>query len=509
MKRVWVVPNKKWDLRATQDGLELVTPEQNVALELSDPIGQRGRIASILSGRRKIPQGSENEPLRQMIRDLEVQGVLQLQEGKPTNTRRASKMERSVWELRSAFVGSGGPISTVYHLDPSRSSFNPLSSRFAIAKYTPFGEDGEEWAGGTDGDPLLAEFKAIMEALERWASGVVPQQELVKSSMQALGPRALDPRGVVAYAGWQYRRDDFPCVPFSSQREYFWKEVSVFPGESKRFLPVECLYYPIAGSLAPTPYTFANSSGIAAGFSFEGALVGGIYEAIERDAFMAAWLNRVSMPRMRNSTLPEGERARVARFAQLGYDFHVVNLTLDLAPVVLAIAVHHTKRPALVLGAASNLDLQAATAKAISEVERQLHWELRDQERGRIITDEKEVRGVADHMALYASRENLLKAEFLWQGPEVPYPGNAPIEKKHELEVLLEAFKSRGVQFVAADLTPPSLKEHGVWVARSIPLGLIPISFGYGMEPMGVPRIQKVAGKMKGWEGKPFTHPFA
>lgn len=508
MKKEWVVLERKWNLCPTQDGLELVTPERNVVLGLSDPEDNRDRIASILFGRRRIPQGPENKIVRQMIQTLEAQGILKRQEEKPTNSHSVSKLEQLVWKLRSAFVGSQGPIRIVYHLDPSKSSFS--SSLYAVtAKYTVNGKAEEGSAGGTDEDPLIAELKAIMEALERWASGVIPEAELLKSTARKIGVNALNPQEVVAYTRKQYAHKLFPLKPFSTERKYHWKSVMTFPGRQTQYLPLECLYYPVPPKLTRFPYTFANSSGVAAGFSFKEALMRSIYEVIERDAFMLTWINRLSMPKIQIETLPEKERLRIHKLEELGYRIHLVNLTRDLVPVVLAIAVHDTKKPALVLGAASNFNFLTAMSKAISEVEYILYWALRYPDDVRTFEDPRKVMDVLDHMALYASQRYLSKAGFLWEGPEIPCPDDTLISKKHELEKLLQTLESNGKQLIVADLTPPSLREYGVWVIRSIPLGLVPISFGYEMEPLGMKRIREVVGKGDGWQGKPFTHPFA
>jgi len=509
MKQKWVTLKEGWYLRSNQDGLELVGPERNISLEFANPGIYRKRVASILCGFRMIPQNQNNEGIMKTIENLSMQGVLQCQNGKPQDLSTASRVEQILWKLRSTFVGSRGPISTIYRLNFTEPKFSTSKSHLFAARYTPCGETEKEWAGGADEDSSMAELKATMEALERWASGVIPEEELLKCSSQKLGSRALNPEQVIAYAQWQYQRKGFPLTPFSTTREYFWKEVTTFPGENSYYLPVECLYYPVAKGFASTPYTFANSSGIAAAFSFEGALTGGIYEAMERDAFMLTWLNGLKRPKIRNATLPGKEQRKIRGFEKLGYTIHLVDLTIDLAPVVLAIAVSHAQKPSLLLGAASHFNLLDAISKALREVEHQFYWGVHHADCIHIIENAKEVRSVLDHMALYTSQKHLAKAKFLWQGTEIPFCETPFVSKRQELEKLIELLELSGKTLVIADLTPPFLKKLGIWVVRSIPLGLIPVSFGYGMEPLGMSRIYEISGERKGWRGKPFTHPFA
>lgn len=420
-----------------------------------------------------------------------------------------SKTEKLLWKLRSAFVGSRGPIETVYHLDSSQSSFSSSSSYAVTAKYIIHGRNAEGWAGGTDEDPFIAELKAIMEALERWASGVVPEMELLKSTALQMGIKAINPREVVSYAERQYRRKLFSLVPFSRKQKYYWKLVFTFPKRRMRYLPAECLYYPLAQKFSPNLYTLANSSGVASGFSFEDALTRGLYETIERDAFMHAWINRLTFPRIKISTLPEKERFRIHVFEKLGYKFYLVNLTSDLIPVVLAIAVHNTKKPALVVSGASNFSILTAIAKALDEAEYVLSWQLRYTERIRVLRDFRKARGVLDHIAVYANQHNLSKAKFLWQGPEMAFKETPFISEEIALKKLTKIFSLKGVEIIVADLTPLSLKKFGIWVVRSMPLGLIPISFGYGLEPLGMSRSNEEHNKNSWFQKRPFLHPFA
>lgn len=508
----WVVLKEGWILRPTQDGLELITPERNITLEFSGSESDRNNLVSILLGLREIPARVDGKEIQEMLKNLVTQGVLRLSKERPTAQTNVSQIAQALWNLRKNTVGSQSPVHTVYWLDPAQSRFSSILSQLFIAKYAEItGQEDNttiEWAFGTDEDRDLAELKAIMEGLERHASGIIPFTELVKSSARKLGKSVIDPRRVVAYTKRQYR-NDLPLVPFSKDRDYYWKAVITFPKGEQRYLPVECLYYPVDSKLIPQPYTFANSSGVAAGFSLEDALLRGLYEAIERDAFMVVWLNRIVMPTIQINSLPSNQQQRIKEIEELGYQVHITNLTLDLTPVVLAVAVNHQQKPALVLGAASRSNVVQASSKAITEVEQQLHWSLRTSNRIHTLSNPKEVRSVSDHSALYASHKHLSKASFLWKGRAQLLEDTIPASHS-ELETLLELLKEQEKEVVIADLTPLFLKEIGVWVIRVMPLGLIPISFGYGMEPLGMSRVNELTIEGKPWpDKKPFTHPFS
>ena len=496
-----------WHIRPTQDGLELMAPERNIALELSD-LAFREQLAAVLGGKEEIP---EEDTIRETLHQLEAAGTLSFVEGVPASKKPAGGIGDVTERIRRELVGNKGPVVAVYRLDPKQSRFPLLQTHPFSAKY--LGETGrgeekeEEWAGGSDTDWEQAEFKAIMEALERYASGVVPRNELIRATAQQLGEQVIDPRRVVAYTRTQYR-NGLPFIPFSRDREYYWKSVSMFPGGEEKYLPVECLYYPVGHELTPNVYTAANSSGVAAGLSFEDALLRGLYEAIERDAFMVVWLSRMRMPRIDHNTIPGEYLARTLSLEALGYHVHFVDITLDIAPVVLVIAESKTAEPALVLGAASGPHLEQAVGKAFSEAEYQLYWTLRHSDHVRTLRDPKEVKGVLDHMALYASSEHLSKAAFLWGGEMLPMRKQS--SEGTDVWALVEKLKQHRIATAVLDLTPEYLKKAGVWVVRALPLGLVPISFGYGNEPLGMKRHRQMARQGTPWpHNRPFTHPFA
>jgi ribosomal protein S12 methylthiotransferase accessory factor len=223
---------------------------------------------------------------------------------------------------------------------------------------------------------------------------------------------------------------------------------------------------------------------------------------------MVAWLNRASMPLIDQQTIPEDCRERVRSLESLGYRLHVVDITLEFSSVVLALAVSEQVQPALVLGAAAHPDIEQAVSKALGEVEHQLYWERRNPENVYSISDATKVTGVLDHAALYASPEHLSKAAFLWSGKTQPMSrSNSSIQ---DVLVVPGKLKQHGVETAVLNLTPEYLKRAGIWVVRALPLGLIPISFGYGNEPLGMVRYRQMAEVGTPWSKRvPFTHPFA
>ena len=90
----WVTLDKEWLLRPTQDGLELLTPERNIALELSEP-ERRDEIASIFLGEVSV---ANNEEVQETILGFVKQDILQYSNCKPLGIERTETEK----QIRSA-----------------------------------------------------------------------------------------------------------------------------------------------------------------------------------------------------------------------------------------------------------------------------------------------------------------------------------------------------------------------------------------------------------------------
>lgn len=497
-----VLLKDNWTVRSTQDGVDIVSAEKNISISLPDPKNQRRPFKEILLGQKPLPKNSD---LLLLINELANRKVFN-KNSRKRRYKKENNLEKKLWKIRNEFVGSRGPISTVYKIDSSKSSFSSSLTHAFSAKYIIQTRKKEGWTGGCDENVELAELKAIMEALERWSSGVIDKKKLIKSSANSLGDSAIDPREFIKYADRQYERKLFKLNKFNKNNIYYWKEVYEYSTKKKFFLPVECLYYPIDEKLTPNIYTFSNSSGVAAGFSMAEALFRGLYEAVERDAFMNVWINKLSMPKYKNSSLPKKIRNRINDFNKLGYEVFIVDITLDLSPVILAIAVNKKRRPALIISGASSFNKINAISKALDEAEYILSWQLRFTERIRILSNSRKATGVLDHIAVFADPRKVKIAKFLWEGKEILFKESIIKKKNSEIVTL---FRKKGIKILIADMTPDILKQQGIFVIRAIPLGLIPISFGYGLEPLGMKRLKKFSTNKQWNKDTPYLHPFA
>jgi len=227
----------------------------------------------------------------------------------------------------------------------------------------------------------LEEAKAacLAEAVERYSLQFRGDEIRVTASYQELADSAIHPNRVLLvserqFAGreeWNRRHGLDDAVPeaFDESEEIEWLPGWSLSAGEARYLPMAlaCLYYRPRGKRWIGD---ADSSGCAAGSSFEEAVLHGVLELVERDAVGIWWFTQSGRPRYDLREIRDPLCRRVCRQLEAqGWEVWAEDITTDLGiPVVVAVAA----RPeGWIHGAASHPDVFTALRQAICEL-----WQL-------------------------------------------------------------------------------------------------------------------------------------
>jgi len=385
---------------------------------------------------------------------------------------------------------------------------NGESARFSMGFHlaratikTPEYERPHTW--GRDTDPWLAMRKAIAEAIER--EGFREPRGIVQGRMAEV-KTALHPHQFVMYRPAQYASPDFFYQPFDPAHSYPWTAaVDLISGKSVHVL-AELVFsrdsLTAQGYATPRPYTQVTSSGCAAGVSLEDASLRALLEVIERDAFMRHWLNQEAGLLVPHGKTPKPIIARVAALEAAGCRISLQQLPSQWAHVAL-ISAQHEELHFTTMGTAANANFGAALDSALGELEARVYAWVHGHAPS--ISDPKEVRTTEHHFELYGLKRYFKRADkvlFPTQGQTLTaWPKSLPVSS---LPQLVKRFAGRNVQPLIVDITPKNCYiDQGrtpLSVVKALIPGLLPISFGYQREPLGmVPRIHP---------GSKFPHPF-
>jgi len=228
-------------------------------------------------------------------------GLVTFLQGKIEAARRAIALSRDLVNPRT------GIISQVYKLmiypdDPRLHMFAAEGTR--VDRYLGGGAMGNIGGAGYTHEIGLA--AAIGEAIERYSWASYNEGRIVHGSYNNLRKRglfAIHPDRFALFSQKQYNTKEFPFKRFTSDLRINWIEGEDLIRGEKVFVPAQLvLGRPLRDEEALIGYSSTN--GCATALSLEGAILKGILEAVERDAFTIMWYNKLPVPRLDPSSHP-------------------------------------------------------------------------------------------------------------------------------------------------------------------------------------------------------------
>lgn len=369
----------------------------------------------------------------------------------------------------------------------------------------------------------------IFEGLERHA-GLLARERCgsVRTCHAAAAGMALHPASMGLYEDATYASDQ-ALVRFDEHLELDWVWGHSVTRKAPVLVPRDFVYY------GNSQMIYGNSSGCATGSCVEEALLFGLLETIERDAFMLHWLAHVAPRRIALDSITDVEcRTILTRLAAVGAEVHLLDARLDLPiPVVLAVIVRAPGEfGAFSIAGGASFDANDAIRRALGEVAVHFHGfaERARQapfDRSAGTPDFTRVRGLEDHAMLYGQPEALHLARFLVENPvarsfddtyaawQAARP--ASLSLLDDLTYFFDALAAAGHDDVVwIDQSSPEQQQLGLSTVRAIVPGLLPIDFGHGRcRAATLARLYHLPQRL-GWCAAPLTeadlnrapHPF-
>jgi ribosomal protein S12 methylthiotransferase accessory factor len=353
-------------------------------------------------------------------------------------------------------------------------------------------QDVDEVSGGA------TRAAAIAEAAERYSACFVPVERLRLSSAADLD-RAADPASFALFHPLQYTAAGFPFVPFDERAVVRWVEGVDLADGSSAWLPAQLVYLP--PQQGEPAIAYSTSSGLAAAPTPSEAILRGLLELVERDAFMLAWSNRLSLPLLEWSGDPELDRVDRELFAPTRLRYSAVDAGAFFGiPTVIGV-VHGPvgELGALGVGASCAVRVADAVQKALTEA-----FSVREHVRDALVEDPDLIPATPaavttfdDHMRFYGTGEAARRAAFL----------DASRDRRSTLEVaalpgataearvrqVLRRLAGRGVSAYAVDVTAPDIREAGLHVVRVICPELCPLDVIHRARFLGGRRLYSAA----------------
>lgn len=384
-----------------------------------------------------------------------------------------------------------------------------------------------------------SELVAVLEALERYG-GMTPggRRSVVRASFAEVRDTAVDPRALGLYAPDQYARPGFHFPPFDAARVCRWVWGYSLARHEPILVPRAYAYYGTHHTDPDDPsFAFETSNGCALGSCLEEAILYGILEVVERDAFLMTWYTRMPAERIDLSSAQDRSIPTLAQVieAETGYRVLAFDITMEHGiPSVWAMAVcpPGAGQPALACSAGAHLHPEQAVSGALCELGPILADLIERYpgiaERGRaMVSDPSLVTTMDDHPVLYASHEAATRLEFLTASAQSR--SFSDIQARHgtadafqntdltdDVTEMVRRLWGHGLDVIVVDQTTPEHRAGGFCCVKVIIPGTLPMTFGHANRRIqGLPRLLEVP-RLLGYRDKallpqdinPHPHPF-
>jgi ribosomal protein S12 methylthiotransferase accessory factor len=378
-------------------------------------------------------------------------------------------------------------------------------------------------AGGAGADAASAVASAIAETAERHCACFYERDTLVLGSFRELAPDAVAPellrlfsREQLAAAGAQA-----PAF-FDEDARTRWVWGYSLSTRKPRLVPAALVYMTYRPEADEARIAHSASTGLSAGLTREEAILGGLLEIVERDAFTLAWLHRHAGRRIvvDDDALADEARARLWS-ERPSVDVKFFDITTDTGiPVVFVVMRRATELgPVACVGASARLSPRRALHKCILEAGQNFPYlrYLMDGAKGwEPAPDFSNVASFDQHFLTYVRRPDLVAPAFaFWD--ECPdrvalsaLPDSSTGRVLGDIEHCVARLAEAGYEAIVVDITTPDIAEVGFSVVRVVVPGLLPLH-GHHLHPyLGVRRLHEAPQRL-GWPTaglNPFPHPF-
>ena len=234
------------------------------------------------------------------------------------------------------------------------------------------------WTAGRGETADEARLAALCEAVERTAGVYRGDEVAVRSPLAGLDG-ALSPDALQGFSDAQFARRaatnavdlaGYHVVPerLDPDAPLSWSVATSLVTGRTHYVPTAWAYYACPDPVGARACV-ADSNGCAAGPTREAAVLGGLFELVERDAVALWWYHRRRVPVAPfDEAHPYVAAARRA-MRRLGRDVWALDVTHDLGvPVVAAVSRRRTSPEQVLLGFGCHPDPAVAARRALSEL---------------------------------------------------------------------------------------------------------------------------------------------
>lgn len=412
-------------------------------------------------------------------------------------------LDQSLKQAFSLINYQKGPIQSL-HRNP-RYNDEPLLYQYtAVVKKTSdlsdAGYNSNELTGGMDFCKKKAAMKALGEAIERYCLSIYHWQGLKYASAREMRNKALDLNSVVAFSRIQLKKGQFKDFRFNQNTKFWWKSGYSLTKAKPVYIPAQLIYLPYC-TKNEGYIRLPISTGAASGSSLGAAIMRGICEVIERDAFMIFYLNKLT-PQLININLSQNKLLSkiVHAFNRYGLELYVFNITTDIqVSSIMAIIVDRSGMgPSISVGLKSSLNPELAISGAIEEAEHTRPW-IRDAmlklRAGSKLDDNGDI-SLIERGLFWSGLDKIDRIDFFLKSRKFiqveDFIKNMKVITPKDLRSLLLQLKQLDLEVVFVDVTRDEVRKIGFYVVKVVIPRLQPLYLSEDFKYHGGERLLQV-----------------
>ncbi|MBI2022527.1 YcaO-like family protein [Candidatus Daviesbacteria bacterium] len=351
--------------------------------------------------------------------------------------------------------------------------------------------DGNTWTGSAGGFSFtsreLALLKCFVEAAERFCNVCYKNKDLITSSFNKLKHTALDP------------------TVFTSNHDtknviLRWIKAKDLLHGKVCLIPAQTVFFNYKFVANEPHLTELISTGAAGGFDFENTLLRGIYEIIERDAFMTVYLTKARIPRIDLSKVNDNKVKKILETVKrYRLEVEIFDLTNNLnIPSFLAILIDQTGLgPSISLGLKSSLNFKTAVVGSMEESFHTRPWmkkEVLSRQDNKFTFDLNRVNTLLDRGLFWTSPSMIKSLGFLLNQPKTKLKFDFErLSPKNELKRVLKLLKDHNIPAFYVDITMKNFKKLGYIALKAVLPTLQPLFLHESHRELRWERIKEVS----------------
>jgi ribosomal protein S12 methylthiotransferase accessory factor len=353
-------------------------------------------------------------------------------------------------------------------------------------------------------DKESALCSCIGEAIERYCGTFYIPKDYIVNSYEELKNKAVNIRELTLYSEAQYKQKKIPYNPTPEKLKVRW--VKGYSLTKKKYILVPAHFVGLSSSHCLREEHFISqvtSTGLACGYIEEEAILNGIYEVIERDAFNIMWYNCLPMPHVIITEKLFREVIKEITSVE-GLEIYIIDMTTDFQiPSFCTMILNKKDIPPLVcFGAAANLNPRLAIKKSFLEAIHTFFFLfMNNYYKGIKEYKIEQLISFSDHALFYAHSSKRPILNFIKDHRNRILDSDISDfllgDKKKDLKFCIDLLKKKGYDIIVVNITLPDISELGLYVVRVFVPEALPLRVGVDQYPGGGRRLYEVPKKLK------------